>query len=289
MIRSMLFIPGNAPALLINGNYLGADALIFDLEDAVAPEEKDAARILVRSVLGHLDFGNCQTMVRINGMDGEAWEADLAAMMACRPDLIMLPKVSCREDILQAHGVMTGWEEDLGLPPGGVGIMALIETARGVEEAASIAGACDRVKALFLGAEDLTADLRCKRTREGREIDYARARLVAAARAAGIGVYDTPFTDVLDEEGLLADALTAKSLGFDGKACITPAQVPLVNRVFSPSREEVDYAYEVLDVIAQAKREGKGAVALRGKMIDAPIVTRAKQVIAAAEAMGKGR
>lgn len=140
-----------------------------------------------------------------------------------------------------------------------------------------------------MGAEDLTADLQCKRTKEGREIEYARTRLVVAARAAGVDVYDTPFTDVNDDAGILEDAILAKSLGFTGKASISPRHVEVINRVFSPTLQEIDYAYEVMDAIAQAKAQGKGAIALRGKMIDAPIVARAERTIAMAEALGLDR
>ena len=153
----------------------------------------------------------------------------------------------------------------------------------------TIATAAERVQALFLGAEDLTADLRCKRTKEGREIEYARTRLVMAARAAGVEVYDTPFTDVNDDEGIRKDAAYAKALGFSGKASISPRHVGVINEVFSPSQADIDYAYEVMDAIALAKEQGKGAIALRGKMIDAPIVTRAEQTIAMARALGLGR
>ena len=246
MRRSMLFLPGNNPNMLINGNCLGADAIIFDLEDAVAPAEKDAARIL-------------------------------------------LPKTGSAADVLAADAYMTALEEKLGLAPNTVGLMPLIETAMGVENAFSIASSTKRVKALFLGAEDLTADLQCKRTKEGREIEYARTRLVVAARAAGVDVYDTPFTDVNDDEGIWVDARLAKALGFTGKASISPRHVEVINSVFSPTEKEIDYAYEVMEAIALAKKQGRGVIALRGKMIDAPIVARAKQTIAAAEALGLGR
>ena len=279
MRRSMLFLPGNNPNMLINGNCLGSDAVIFDLEDAVAPDQKDAARILVRNTLKYMDFRGCERIVRINSIGTPYWKEDLKALLPYKPDLILLPKTECAEDILTIDAYMT----ELGSQ---TGVMALIETALGVENAFCIASASKRVKALFLGAEDLTADLRCKRTKEGREIEYARHRLVVAARAAGVDVYDTPFTDVNDDEGIVTDASLAKALGFTGKASISPRHVEVINAVFSPTQKDVDYAYEVMDAIAEAKAQGKGAIALRGKMIDAPIVNRAKQTIAAAEALG---
>ncbi len=289
MRRSLLFLPGNNPNMIINAGCLGADAVIFDLEDAVAPAEKDAARILVRNTLRHSDLSGCEIVVRINSVDTEYWRSDIDFILPEAPDVILLPKASTPADVLAADAYMSEVEAKLGIKNGTVALMPLIETALGVENAYAIASASKRVCALFLGAEDLTADLRCKRTKEGREIEYARQRLVVAARAAGVEVYDTPFTDVNDDEGIVVDATLAKSLGFSGKASISPRHVDVINTVFSPTMAEIDYAYEVLDAIELAKKQGKGAVSLRGKMIDAPIVARAEQTIKAAEALGLDR
>ena len=289
MIRSMLFLPGNNPNMLINGSVLGADAVIFDLEDAVSPAEKDAARVLVRNTLRYMDFTGCQRIVRINSTDTAYWKADLDAILPEKPDLILLPKTGTAKDALTADAYITELEEKLGLAKNSVGLMPLIETALGVENAFSIASCCDRIYALFLGAEDLTADLRCKRTKEGREIEYARTRLVVAARAAEVEVYDTPFTDVNDDAGIWTDAELAKALGFTGKASISPRHLEAINQTFSPTLAEIDYAYEVLEAIAMAKAQGKGAIALRGKMIDAPIVARAQRTIEMAEQLGLDR
>lgn len=285
MRRSMLFIPGNTPNLLINGNCLGADAVIFDLEDAVSPAEKDSARILVRNTMKYLDFRGIEIIVRINSSDTDYWKKDLDEIMQYRPDLIMLPKSATADDILTVSSYMSETEKKYALADNTVKLMPLIETAMGVENAYSVASACERVDAIFLGAEDLTADLRCRRTKEGKEIEYARSRLVSAARAAGVDVYDTPFTDVNDDEGIYLDAEHARSLGFTGKASISPRHVHVINEVFSPSQKDIDYAYEVMDAIRQAKEQGRGAIALHGKMIDAPIVARARQTIAMAEEM----
>ena len=289
MRRSMLFLPGNNPNMLINGNCLGSDAVIFDLEDAVSPAEKDAARILVRNTMRYMDFRGCEIIVRINSIDTPYWQKDIDAILPYQPGLILLPKTGSAADVLEADAYITRLEEQLGLAKNTVGLMPLIETAMGVENAFAIASATKRVKALFLGAEDLTADLQCKRTKEGREIEYARTRLVVAARAAGVDVYDTPFTDVNDDEGIWTDAQLAKALGFTGKASISPRHVEVINAVFSPTQQEVDYAYEVMEAIALAKSQGKGAIALHGKMIDAPIVARAERTIAMAQALGMER
>ena len=286
MRRSMLFMPGNTPNMLINAAYLGADSLIFDLEDAVSPAEKDAARILVRNTIRSMDFENQEIIVRINAIDTPFWRADIDTILPEKPDLLLLPKANRPEDILSVAEYMTSVEKKFGLEAGSVGLMPLIETALGLENSFLIASACRRVKAMLLGAEDLTADLQCVRTKESKEIEYARGRIVVAARAAGIDVYDTPFTDVNDDTGIVADARFAKSLGFTGKASISPRHIEVINNTFSPTQAEVDYAYEVIDAIALAKQQGKGAIALRGKMIDAPIVARAERTISAAKTLG---
>lgn len=285
MIRSLLFLPGNAPNMLIHGGELKADAVIFDLEDAVSPEEKDAARILVRNTLACLPMG-CQTVVRINGLDSGLLAGDLAEIVPQRPNALMLPKTSRAEDIRDLEQAVAALEAERCIPAGTVGIIPLLETAAGIENAYAIAAASPRVLGLFLGGEDLTADLRCPRTKGGKEIDYARQRVVCAARAAGVEAFDTPFTDVQDSQGLLDDAKYARALGFSGKAAISPRHVQGINQVFSPTSGEIAYAKAVLAAIAGAK--GKGAISLHGKMIDAPIVNRARQTLAAAEALGLG-
>ena len=288
MRRSMLFLPGNSPNILLNADFLGSDSIILDLEDAVAPTEKDSARILVRNAIRSLEYTR-EVIVRINPVDSPYWQKDLQAIIPVKPDMIMPTKVSCADDVKIIADYITKLEKEQGMEVGCTKIIPLIETALGVENAFQIASSDERVKAIFLGGEDLTADLRCKRTKEGTEIFYARSRMVMAGRAAGVDVYDTPWTDVEDYEGLIKDAAFAKSLGFSGKASISPRHVRFINDVFSPTEEEIQYAKDVFETIEKAKAEGKGVVSLRGKMIDAPIVARAKQVLEAAEAMKGGR
>ena len=275
----MLFLPGNTPNMLINGDTLGADTVIFDLEDAVSPDEKDAARILVRNALKYQNFSGCEVVVRINPTDTEFWKEDLDAVIPLKPDMIMPTKVSGGEMIREVSAYMGKVEERSGIEKGSVKILPLIETALGVEKAFEIASSDVRVAGLFLGGEDFTADMHCKRTKEGQEIFYARTRLVCAARAWGIEAYDTPFTDVEDMEGLRKDTEGAKSRGCAGKAVISPRHVDIVNEVFSPTEAEIEYAHDVMDAIEDGKRQGKGVISLRGKMIDAPIVKRAQQVL----------
>ncbi len=279
MRRTMLFLPGNTPNMLINGDTLGADSIIYDLEDAVSPDEKDAARILVRNTLKYMRGKGCEIIIRINPIESDYWQADLEEVIPCKPDLIMPTKVGSGQDVQIVAEAITALEKRAGIPEGSVGILPLIETALGVEKAFDIASASPRVAGIFLGGEDLTADLHCKRTREGQEIFYSRCRLVCAARACGVEAYDTPFTDVEDMLGLEKDTQLAKSLGFSGKAVISPRHVETVNALFSPTMEEIEYAHDVMDAIEEGRRQGKGVISLRGKMIDAPIVKRATQVL----------
>ncbi len=286
MRRSMLFIPGNSAAMLLNAGQLGADAVILDLEDAVSPTEKDSARILIRNTLGSSVIQNTEIIIRINQLDGNFWQEDLDQILPQEPEAILLPKTNRPEDIhtLALYMAEVEARHKIAKP---VRIIALIETATGVENAYAIASADPRMTALFLGAEDLTADLRSQRTKDGTEILYSRGRVVNAARAAGIDCYDTPFTDTNDEEGVVSDAQFAKQLGFTGKAAISPRHVLAINEVFSPSLAEIHYAQEVMAAIREGQRLGKGAVSLYGKMIDAPIVARAQQTLAMAEALGR--
>ncbi|MEL7647638.1 MAG: aldolase/citrate lyase family protein [Sedimentibacter sp.] len=285
MRRSMMFIPGNNSGMLLNADALGADSVIFDLEDAVSPAEKDSARILVRNAMKYLNFSGCEIIIRINSIDTQFWKKDLDEVIPMKPDMIMLPKSGTADHVKAVASYMKEVEEKNGVDRE-TAIIPLIETALGVENAFEIATSNSRVKAIFLGGEDLTADLRCKRTKKGDEIFYSRGRIVMAARAAGIAAYDTPFTDVEDEEGLRLDAEFAKGLGFTGKAVISPRHVMCINEVFSPTAEEIEYAMEVMEIIKTAKEQGKGAISLRGKMIDAPIVERARQTLEAAKSLG---
>ena len=284
----MLFVPGNNPGMLLNADIYGADALILDLEDAVAPGEKDAARILVRGALTAYGYAGCEIIIRINPLGSGYTLEDIRAVVPLKPAMLMPTKVSSAKDIEIISAMVAEAERDHGMPEGTVGLLPLIETAIGVENAYEIATADPRVKAIFLGAEDLSSDLQAVRSKENIEIIYARGRMVMAARAAGVDVYDTPFTDTNDEEGLRLDAEHARALGFTGKAVISPRHVEAVNAAFTPTEREITYAREVLDVIEDGKKRGLGAVSLRGKMIDKPIVDRAERILAVARALGLG-
>lgn len=270
--RSMLFIPGNNPGMLQNADVLDSDSVIFDLEDSVSIEEKDAARILVKEVLETLNFA-CEIVVRINPFDTPFYEEDVETLKRLPIDYFLLPKASI-ESVKDLARRLTNTR---------IKIMVLIETAMGVEKVYDILSADDLCHGLMLGGEDLCVDLNCVRTKEGKEIFYARTRLVNCAKALKKFIIDTPFTDTLDEEGLLIDASFAKSLGFDGKAAINPRQVITINKVFSPTTEEIKYAQRVIEAKNNALKQGLGVFSLDGKMVDLPIIKRAERIMEIAQ------
>lgn len=279
--RSMLFMPGNNPAMLQNGGVFGADSVILDLEDAVAPNEKDAARLLVAEALKTVDYGESEKIVRINPMDTFG-KQDIPVIVPCGPDALLVPKVQSAQEVKEVSALVGQYEKS----PGSIKLVALIETPQGIAEAYNIARADKRLVALALGAEDYTAFLGAKRTKEGEEIYSARAALVNAAAAAGIQSIDTPFTDANDDEGLNEDTLKAKELGFKGKLAINPRQIDIIHDVFNPSEHDINWAERVLEAIKRAEEEGSGVASLNGKMVDAPIANRARTIMHLADKLG---
>lgn len=283
ILRSLLFIPGNNPGMLQNGGVFGADSVILDLEDAVSPLEKDAARLLVANALKSVDYGGSKKVVRINPLDMPIGRDDIRAIVPCRPDALVLPKVQSAADIKEAAALIAVAEQP-GQEP--VKIIALIETPRGLAEAYNIAVADARVVALAFGAEDYTATLGAIRTKEGKEILTARSLMVNAAAAAGIDALDTPYTDVNDETGLIEDTALAKQLGFKGKMAINPRQIDVIHSIFNPSAQEIEWAERVVQAIRQAEEQGSGVISVDGRMVDAPIVNRAERVLLLAGLLG---
>lgn len=280
--RSLLFIPGNNPSMLQNGGVFGADSVILDLEDAVSPNEKDAARLLVAHALRHVDYGTSETVVRINGLDSFGSE-DIRRIVPCEPGALLVPKVQCAEDIHTAVAKIVQAERREQKK---VKLIALIETPRGLAECHAIARADERVVALAFGAEDYTAGIGAQRTKASIEISTARMLLVNAAAAAEIQAIDTPYTDASDDLGMEADTTVAKQLGFKGKLAINPRQIDIIHSVFNPSQQEIAWAHQVIQAIRQAEAEGSGVASLQGKMVDAPIVNRAERIIKLTQMLG---
>ena len=284
--RSLLYIPGNNPGMIQSCSIYGADGVLLDLEDSIALTEKDAARTLVRHALETLDFGKVERVVRINGRDTPFFAADLAEIIPARPDAIRLPKVDSAEDVLEADRLISKIEAERGIAPGSVRIQAMLETARAIANALSIAAASPRVSGLTLGGQDLAADLGVKATKSGTELLYARGAVIIAARAHGLEAFDTVYTDINDMDGLREQTLLAVSLGFSGKAAIHPSQIPVIHAAFTPTETELRKALAVVAAARDAQARGSGVVALNGKMIDAPVVAQAGRTLELARLAG---
>jgi citrate lyase subunit beta / citryl-CoA lyase len=270
--RSRLYLPGNQPDLMHGAALFKPDGIILDLEDAVAPTEKDAARVLVRNALLAVDFGDCERMVRIN--QGQRGLDDLPFVLPHAVHTLLAPKAESAADVAAVAARI----RELGYG-GKVWIMPIVESALGVLRAYDIASAAPDVCAIAFGAEDFTRDIGAARSREGRESFVARSQIVLAARAAGVQPIDTVYGDVEDLDGLRAATEEAIALGFDGKGCIHPRQVAVVNAAYRPSDAEVVYAMKVKAAIAEAEAKGQGVISIGSKMIDPPVVARALRVL----------
>jgi citrate lyase subunit beta / citryl-CoA lyase len=284
--RSRLYLPGNEPKFMTNAGLHGADGLILDLEDSVHHAEKDAARDLVKSALRALDFGAAERMVRINQLP--LGLEDLAAIVPEQPDLILIPKVETPPQVAEVDRVITELLSRLGSQTAArpLWLMPILESALGIENAFAIATASPRVAALTLGLEDYTADLGVVKTREGNETLYARQRLVNAARAAGLQAIDSVYGDVADTEGLAAWAARARAMGFEGMGCVHPRQIQVIHSAFAPSAAEIERALRVEAAFRDAEARGLGVVSLGAKMIDPPVVERARKLVERARRMG---
>lgn len=281
--RSRLYLPGNEPKFIINAGIHQPDGIILDLEDSVAPSEKDAARILVRNALAEVDFYGVEKMVRINqipqGLD------DLDEIIPFRPHTILVPKCEHPNQLHQVEDRIRRVQETHGQSDV-VFLMPIIESAAGILRAHDIATASPNVVALTIGLEDFTADIGAERTDQGNESFMARSMIVLAARAAGIQPIDTVYSDVQNEEGLRRSTLESKSLGFEGRGCIHPRQIQPIHESFAPKDFEVEKALRIIGALEKAKAEGSGVVSLGSKMIDPPVVKRAERIVRMARQLG---
>ncbi len=281
--RSMMFVPGNNPGMIRDCHIYGSDCIMFDLEDSVSINEKDTARFLVYNALTRLKYGKKELVVRINSLDSLGVE-DLEAMVRAQPDVIRLPKTETAQDVTDCETEIARIERKIGLPEGKTRMMAAIEGAKGVLNAYEIAKSSKRLIGIALGAEDYVTDLKTTRSADGVELLFARQMIVNAAKAVGIAALDTVYSDVNNEEGFIREAELIKKLGFDGKSIINPRQIAPLHAVFSPSEKDLNKARAIMEAIAEAEARGSGVASLNGKMIDKPVVERARYLIERAEA-----
>ena len=286
-LRTLLFVPGNRPNMIEKARNLPADALVLDMEDSVPAAEKANARALVRDSLAGLVRKRQRVFVRINSLATGLAQEDLEAVVSKGLDGINQPKPGSADDIKEVASVIERLERERGVEAGQVKLLPWVETAKGVLNAFDIASASPRVVGIAFGAEDFTLDTGMMRTHEGGELLLPRIMVVIAARAAEVMAIDTPYNDFRDEAGLIREAQLARRLGFDGKFLIHPSQIEPVNRIFRPSPEEVDQARRVVAAFEAAEARGFASTSLDGKMIDIPIVNRARKLLMMADSIAR--
>jgi citrate lyase subunit beta/citryl-CoA lyase len=277
-LRSFLFAPGNHARRVEKALSLDADAVILDLEDAVATAEKPATREAVAAALERPRRG--LLYVRVNAVDSEFCYGDLLAIVRNGLDGVILPKVESAAGLATADWLLAQLERDRGMPAGAIDLIPIIETAQGLDRLGPILAGGTRVRRVAFGAGDFTLDVNMAWSRDEAELAHARAAIVTTSRAAGIEApLDTVWVELTDQDGLEASAATALRFGFQGKMCIHPDQIAVVNRVFTPSDAEIAAAERVVAAFAKAEAEGSAAIQLDGKFIDYPIVYRAQRVL----------
>ncbi|MDR0763846.1 MAG: citrate (pro-3S)-lyase subunit beta [Bacteroidales bacterium] len=283
--RTMMFIPGNNSGMMQDAHIYRPDAIMLDLEDSVASQEKDAARLLVYNALKSVDYGDIEIVVRINPLNSPYGNKDVRAAVKAGADVIRMPKTETAAEVVELEKAIEYIENESGCV-GRTKIMAAIESAQGVINAYAIATSSKRMMGIALGAEDYCANLKTSRSKEGTELLYARQAIVVAARAAGIDALDTVYSDLNDTDSFRKELLLIKQLGFDGKSIINPRQIEIVNEVFAPTQKEIEKAYTILAGIKEAQKRGSGVIAIDGKMVDRPVVMRAQRCIDLAIASG---
>lgn len=283
LLRSLLFVPGIVPRMIEKAPTTGADLLCLDLEDSVPPKDKVVARGIVADSIPSLAKGNSLLFVRVNSLETGLLEDDLSALVSDALDGISLPKADSPDVVRQVDSYLTILEKQRGLPVGKTRILPWIESAKAVLNAVDICKSSPRLLGASFGAEDFSNDMQMERTRDSREVEWARYFVATACRAAQILPIDTPELNFGDLDHLEKMAQFAKGIGYRGKYCIHPTQIDIVNRVFSPSLGDVARARLVVSAYESGEKQGRGAVALDGMVVDWPIYTRAKALLEEAE------
>lgn len=283
-LRTMLFMPGNNPGMLVSADNLEADAIIYDLEDAVSTSQKDAARDLVANALRTLSYKNSVVTVRINPTDSPYWKDDIRAIIPAGPDGLVIPK-SNKDTAKEVFDFIDEFTKENNIE-NNLKYYMLVESARGILELEDIVKQSDRIEGLLLGAEDYSVDMQVKRTEGSEEIAFARYRIVTVAKAYGLNAIDTPYTDIDNMEGLKKDTKFVKTIGFNGRLIVGPRQVFAVNEMFSPTQAEIEDAKVIVSQAEEAERKGLGVFSFRGKMVDKPIITRSKNLLKSAKEWG---
>lgn len=284
--RTMMFLNAQKPGLIKDPYIYKPDSIMLDLEDAVAENQKDAARFSLYHALKEINYRGCERVVRINGLDTPYWEEDIHCAVAGGCDAIRIPKTESALDVQRVETVVEECEKKYGIPEGHTLIMAAIESARGVMKALDICEASERLFGIALSGGDYTKDLQTHITGTGLELMGARQNMIIAARAAGVQCFDTVYTNLDDMEGFRHDVETIHLMGFDGKSIINPRQVNIVHEIFTPTQKDIIFAEKVVKEIDEKKALGIGVFTVDGKMIDIAFYDGAKRTIELAKASG---
>lgn len=287
LFRSLLFVPGNRSDMLEKASTADADILVPDMEDSVPDNEKLNARNLISEKLSTLSGKKQSIIPRVNALDTGLTFDDIRAVVSNNTYGISVGKIESNWDINEVSKILSQIETEKSLEPGSIKIIAWIESASAIMNVNSIATASKRMLGIAFGAEDFTNDMGIQRSESGVEVLYPRSVVAIAAKAAGITAIDTPYVNFRDNDGLEEEIKNVLPLGFKAKFAIHPGQLQSINKLFSPSEEAVKYAKKVIEVFEEAERNGSGATSLDGKMIDVPVVKRARNLLELANKMSQ--
>ena len=284
--RSMMFLNAQKPGLIKDPYIYGADSIMLDLEDAVAENQKDAARYSLYHALQEIDSRGTERVVRINGLDTPHWQEDIRVCVAGGADTIRIAKTECAQDVKTVEEHVLAAEREFGRPEGSTLLMAALESCKGVLNALEVCQASERLIGIALSGGDYTKDLQTVITGTGVELMGARPHMIMAARAAGVQCFDTVFTNLDDMEGFEKETRMIKMMGFDGKSLVNPRQISIVHEIFTPTQKEIIFAEKVVREIDEKKAQGIGVFTVDGKMIDIAFYDGAKRTIDLAKASG---
>ena len=284
--RTMMFMNAQKPGLIKDAYIYGCDSIMLDLEDAVAENQKDAARFSLYHALKSVDYGDTEVIVRINGLDTPHWQEDIRVCVAGGADGIRIAKCESAQDVKAVEAAVTAAEEEFGVERGRTLLMAALESPKGILNAYEICAASERMFGVAISGGDLRKCLQTSPTRDGVDMLAARGQVILAARAAGIQCFDTVFTDLDDQEGFEAEVLQNKAMGFDGKSLINPKQIRFVHQVFAPTEKEVRQAEKILRAYREQSAAGVGVFTVDGKMIDIAFIPGAERTLKLARACG---
>lgn len=284
--RTMIFLSAQKPGLIKDPLIYGADSLMLDLEDAVAENQKDAARFSLYHALKTVDYGDTEVIVRINGLDTPHWREDVRVCVAAGADGVRIAKCESAGDVIAVEKAVEAAEEEFHKEKGRTLLMAALESPKGILNAQEIAAASERMFGIAISGGDLRRTMQVSPVRGGVELNTARGLVVLAARAAGVQCFDTVFTDLNDEEGFRAEVLLDKQMGFDGKSLVNPRQIAAVHEIYAPSEKEITAAEKIVRAVRENAAKGVGVFTVDGKMIDIAFLPGAERTIALAKACG---